>query len=132
MSSKRKTERGERITDFNQFIDWIRQQQWIYWYNKPTSPSWAFGWRLGFIFRSLRDGCIYQCLSTENGQPYKTTHQHWIERLAHLHEQINEIDARLHDIDDDGAWCLGDPYEALQDMQREAAEIEHQLLNEER
>lgn len=52
------------------------------------------------------------------------------ERLGELRETINEIDACLHDPDDDGAWCLGDPVEALQSMQREAAEIEHQLLNE--
>lgn len=48
-------------------------------------------------------------------------------RLKEIEDQIKEVEGVLSNPLDDGAWCLGDPYELLFYLERERARLRSEL-----
>lgn len=50
-----------------------------------------------------------------------------LRRLGELEENILEVQTLLSDPNDNGSWCLGDPYEALSAMEIERDELQNMI-----
>ena len=57
----KKYQRGEVITDFNEFL----KQDFIYNRHKILHKGWFLSWRLNFAAMQIRQGNIFYAIKTE-------------------------------------------------------------------
>lgn len=58
---KRKYRKGDKITS----LDELAKQEFIYCHDKITHCGWFMSWRLSFVLRSMKCGCLCYAVKKE-------------------------------------------------------------------
>lgn len=69
LAKKRKYKRGERINSFNEFNEYISENEIIYWHDKPYHIGWIGSWQYLMVKRIANSGSFYKAVknSAESG-----------------------------------------------------------------
>lgn len=55
---KKKFKIGERFSSFNAFIEWINNNKYVMWHDRPVHPGWAKSWQIQMAFNAVESGTI--------------------------------------------------------------------------